>query len=67
MPRLWFCTLTFQPFENQAPIRRLPTVETNLERVSHQVTFTDRPAASVRDNRPSDMAARIERERGEGA
>jgi hypothetical protein len=33
----------------------------------HQMTLTDRPAAGVRNDRPSDVAARIERERGKGA
>jgi hypothetical protein len=65
--RSWFCTLAFQFFENQAPVQRPPAVETNLERVPHQVTFTDRPGAGVSDNRPSDVAAGVERERCEGA
>src|SRR5262249_42174150 len=61
--RLWFCTLPFQSFENQAPVQRPPAVETNLERVPHQVTFTNRPRAGVSDNRTSDVAAGVERER----
>jgi hypothetical protein len=67
MSRLWSCTFAFQPSNNQAPIQRLPAVETNLERVPHKVTLADRPSAGVRNDRAGDVAARVERERCEGA
>jgi hypothetical protein len=65
--RLWSCTLALQPSDNQSPIQRLPTVETNLDRVSHQVALADRFRAGMRNDRQGDIAARVERKRGEGA
>jgi hypothetical protein len=59
--------LALQPSDNQAPVQRLPAVETNLARVSQQMTLADRPAAGVRNDRQGDVAARVEREGGEGA
>ncbi len=67
MSYLGACSFALQASDNEAPVQRLPAVETNLDRVPHQMTLADRPGAGVRNDRKGNVAARVERERGERA
>jgi hypothetical protein len=48
-------------------VKALPAVETNFDRVAHQMTLAHRPGAGVRNNCPINVVARVERQAHKGA